>query len=154
MNLRNLETPQMVKSLGYPESFDVMGRVASKSTQTISNRQAYDSIYPSHKSWYDEKKFVVLDKNFNDMENVLLGQFKDTLNKQFEFSTAKKITHVEEFDKNRINLSGMDFGAMHKVHPEAVKVNSKYTDNFNAENTKVTSSDPYKEVFGQHYYGN
>jgi len=131
-----------------------MGRVASQSTQSISNRQAYDSLYPSHKAWYDEKKFVVLDKNFNDMENYLLNQFKDTLNKQFDYSTTKNIKHVDELDKNQIKVSGMDFGAMPKVHSEAVKVNSKYANNFTAENTKVTASDPYKEIFGNHYYGN
>jgi hypothetical protein len=154
MNLRNLESPTIVKSLGYQEPFNVMDRVASQSSQTISNRQAYDSMYPSHKSWYDEKKFVVLDKNFDDMQNFLLKQFKDTLNKQFDYSATKNIQHVEELDKNQINVSGMDFGAMPKVHSEAVKVNSKYANNFTAENTKVTSSDPYKEIFGNHHYGN
>lgn len=154
MNLRNLESPTIVKTLGYQEPFDVMGRVASQSTQSISNKQAFDSLYPSHKSWYDEKKFIVLDKNFNDMENYLLGQFKNTLNKQFDYSATKKIMHVDELDKNQIKLSGMDLGAMPKVHSEAVKVNSKYDNNFTAENTKVTSSDPYKEIFGNHHYGN
>lgn len=131
-----------------------MDRVAAKSTQTISNRQAYDALYPSHKSWYDEKKFVVLDKNFEDMENYLLKEFKQTLDNQFGFVKAKNIKHVDELDKSQINLKGIDFGAMPKVHPEAVENKSKYTDNFTAGNVKVTSSDPYKEIFGQHYYGN
>jgi hypothetical protein len=142
-----LESPTIVKSLGYAEPFDVMGKVAGKSSQTISNRQAYDTLYPSHKSWYDEKKFVVLDKNFNDMENYLLNQFKETLNKQFDFKTAKNIKHVDELDKSQVNVN-IDFGAMPKVQPAAVQSNSKYTDNFTLQNTKVTSSDPYREIFG------
>jgi len=146
-----LETPQIVKSLGYNEPFDVMGRVAERSSQSITNRQAYDALYPSHKSWYDEKKFVVLDKNFNEMENYLLNQFKDTLNKQFDYSKTKNIKHVDELDKGQLNVSGMDFGAMPRVRSEAVKSNSKYSDNFTAENTKVTTSDPYKEIFGNNY---
>ena len=125
-----------------------MGRVADKSSQSISNRQAYDALYPSHKSWYDEKKFVVLDKNFNDMENFLLNQFKDTLNKQFDYSKTKNIKHVDDLDKNQLNIAGMDFGAMPKVNRDSVQVGSKYANNFTAENTKVTSSDPYKEIFG------
>jgi len=154
MNLQNLESPTIVKSLGYGDPFDVMGRVASKSTQTISNRQAYDAIYPSHQSWYDEKKFVVLDKNFNDMEGYLLNQFKDTLNKQFDFSQTKNIKHVDELDKSQVNVSGVDFSTIPKVQPAAAQVNSKYVNNFTLENTKVTSSDPYREIFGNHYYGN
>lgn len=144
----------MVKSLGYPEPFNVMDRVAAKSTQTISNRQAYDSLYPSHKSWYDEKKFIVLDKNFEDMENYLLKEFKHTLDNQFGFVQAKNIQHFDELDKSQINLKGIDFGAMPKVHPEAVEYKSKYSDNYTAGKVKVTSSDPYKEIFGAHHYGN
>ena len=149
-----METPQIVKSLGSSDPFNVMDRVAAKSTQTISNRQAYDTLYTNHKSLYDEKKFVVLDKNFEDMENYLLKEFKNTLNNQFAFVQAKNIRHVDDLDKSQINLKGFDFGAMPKVHPEAVEYKSKYTDNFTAGKVKVTSSDPYKEIFGGHYYGN
>ena len=143
----------MVKTLGYADPFNVMDRVAVKSTQTISNRQAYDALYPSHKSWYNEKKFIVLDKNFEDMENNLLKGFKQSLDNQFGFVDTKKIKHVE-MNKSQINLKGIDFGAIPKVHPEAVQYKSKYTDNFTAEKTKVTGSDPYKEIFGAHNYGN
>jgi hypothetical protein len=124
-----------------------MDKVAQRTSQTITNTQAYDILYPSHKSWYDEKKFVVLDKNFNDMENFLLNQFKDSLNKQFDYSTTKNIKHVDELDRSQIHLSTMDFNAMPKVDSEAVKANPKYENNYTLENTKVTASDPYKEIF-------
>lgn len=151
-----MESPTIVKSLGYQDPFDIQSRVAAKSSQTISNRQAYDALYPSHKSWYDEKRFVVLDKNFNEVENYLLGQFKDTLSRQFDYTTAKNIKHVDELDKNQIKMSGMDFGAMPKVRSEGVRVNSKYTDNFTTQNTRITASDPYNEIFGNNngYAGN
>ena len=40
----------------YQADFNVLERVAAKSTPTVSNEQAYNAIYSSHKDWYDEKK--------------------------------------------------------------------------------------------------
>lgn len=131
-----------------------MDRVAAKSTQTISNRQAYDALYPNHQSWYDEKRFVVLDKNFQEMENYLLGEFKQALNKEFAFNETKKITHVDEIDKSKINLKNINFDAMPRVRPEAVQYKSKYVDNYQAGQVQLTTSDPYKEIFGNNYAKN
>ena len=37
---------------------------------------------------------------------------------------------------------------MPKIRPESVEYKSKYNDNYTTGNVKVTTSDPYKEIFG------
>ena len=150
-----LESPSIVKSLGPDPS--PFGRAAGKSEQSISNKQAYDSIYPSHKSWYDEKRFIVIDKNFEMMEKNLLGQFKQNLDAKFDFAATKNVKHVDELDQNDIKVKGMDFGSMHKIHPDTVEYKDKYVDNYSStkgqKGPKVTASDPYNEIFGGKYSG-
>ena len=81
-----MESPVYRKDIlpAYQADFDVLGRVASKTNPTVSNEQAYNAIYSSHKDWYDEKKYKVIDKNFSRMENGLLNEFQDTLDKGFD----------------------------------------------------------------------
>jgi hypothetical protein len=145
-----LETPTIVKSLG-PEPTP-LSRAAAKSQQVISNRQAYDSIYLNHKSWYDEKKFIVIDKNFEMMESDLLGQLRNNLDSKFNLTAIKNIKHVDQIDQTNINVKEMNFGSIHKVHPDTVEYKDKYVDNFSETNKpKVTSSDPYNEITGKRY---
>jgi len=152
LDTSKLESPTIVKSLG-PDPTPT-GRAAAKSQQTISNRQAYDSIYANHKSWYDEKRFVVIDKNFEMMEKDLLGQLKNNLEAKFNFGLTKNIKHVDEIDQHDINVKGMDLGSMHKVHPETVEYKDKYVNNYSAtRKPKVTASDPYNEIFGGRFSG-
>lgn len=110
----------------------------------------------NHRSWYDDKRFIVIDKNFEMMEKDLLRQLKNNLDSKFNWSNAKNTTdnnrqikHVSEIDQSNINVN-MDFGSMHKIHPETVKFNDKYVDNY-SENNKptITASDPYNEIHGR-----
>ena len=147
-----MESPTIVKSLGPDPS--PFGRAASKSEQSISNRQAYDSLYPNHKSWYDEKRFIVIDKNFEMMEKELLGKFKENLDAKFDYKLTKNVKHVDELDKHDIKVQGMDFGSIHKVHPDTVAYKDKYVDNYlSTKKPTVTSSVPYNETFGGRYSG-
>lgn len=125
-----------------------MGRVARKSSQAISNRQAYDALYPRQQSWYDEKKFVVLDKNFQDIETNLLGKFKQAINKEFGFTEAKKTFNIDEMDISKVNLKNMNFEALQKIRTETVQPKSKYVDNYTTDQNQVISSNPYNEIFG------
>ena len=149
-----MESPTIIRSLGNAQPFDVNKKVADRSTQTISNKESYDALYPSHSSWYDEKKFVVLDKHFDDVENYLLKDFKEALNKHLDFSQTKNIQHVDDLDKTQIKLSGLEYGNMPKFNAQALESKSKYTDNFTAGQVKVSSSNPYGEIFGGKYSGN
>lgn len=127
----------------YQADFDVLGRVAAKSTPTVSNEQAYDAIYPSHKAWYDEKKYMVIDNNFSQVENTLLNVFEDTLDKGLDKNQAKNLKHAENFDKDQFNIKSLDFSRIPRSVPTLIK-----GDNYNHQITKVTINDPYKEVFG------
>lgn len=147
-----MESPTIVKSLGPDET--PFSRAAKQSQQSITNRQAYDSLYPNHKSWYDEKKFIVIDENFEMMERELLGKFKENLNAKFDFKLSKNVKHVDELDQNNLKVNSMDFGSMHKIHPATVEYKDKYVDNYSATNKpSVTASDPYNEIFGGRYSG-
>jgi hypothetical protein len=86
------------------------------------------------------------------MEKDLLSQLKKNLDEKLNFKSLKNIKHVDEIDKNNINIKGMDFESMHKIHPETVEYKDKYFDNYSKTDLpKVTSSDPYNEIFGGRY---
>ena len=90
------------------------------------------------------------------MEKELLGQFKQNLDAKFDFKATKNVKHVDELDQSDMkqNVRGMDFGSIHKVHPDTVAVKDKYVDNFSAtKRPTVTASDPYGEIFGGKYSG-
>ena len=140
-----MESPVYRKNIppAYQADFDVLGRVASKTTPTVSNEQAYNAIYSSHKDWYDEKKYTVIDKNFSQMEGSLLNEFQDTLNNGLDKESAKNLKHAEDFDKSQFDVKSIGFSRIPRVVPELVTGN-----NYNHANTKITSSDPYNEIFG------
>ena len=97
------------------------------------------------------KRYIYLLSVF--IGSIITGDFKEIIKSVIkEIVTYNKDVSLEmlfdELDKNQLNIAGMDFGAMPKVNRDSVQVGSKYANNFTAENTKVTSSDPYKEIFG------
>ena len=147
-----MEVPTIVKSLGSPAPFNVEERVANTLDQTITNRQAYDLIYPSHEAYYKDKRFVVLDKNFNQVEDYLLNQFKSAIDSAVDYGANSKLESVEHFDKSKINLRGMNLqnGAPF-IHPDAVANSIKYDEGQDLKdpNVRITASDPYHTIFGK-----
>jgi hypothetical protein len=140
-----------VKSLGSPAPFNLQDRLANQMEQTITNRQAYDLLYPTHESYYNDKKFLVLDRNFNQVEDYLLNQFKQTIDSAIDYNSNSKLEHVDNFNKNSVNLQGMNLqNNAPFIDPQAVATNIKYdqVNGFNDPNVKVTSSDPYHTIFG------
>jgi hypothetical protein len=140
-----MESPVYRKDIppAYQANFDVLGRVASKVNPTVSNEQAYNAIYSSHKDWYDEKKYKVIDTNFNKMESTLLNEFEATLEKGLDKKTAGDLLHAEKFDKDQFDHKNIGFTKVPQVKPEYIKGS-----NYNPSVTKVTTSDPYNEIFG------
>ena len=117
--------------------------------QIISNRQSYDSLYPNHKSWYDDKKFIVIDKNFEMMEKELLGKFKENLNSNFNLKVSKNVQHVDDLNKDNIKINSMNFESIHKINLDTVEFKDKYVDNYlSSDKPSVTLSDPYNQIFG------
>jgi hypothetical protein len=127
----------------FQADFDVLDRVAKKVNPTVSNQEAYNAIYPSHKSWYDEKKYKVLDENFMIMEKSLLNAFQDTLDKGFDKEKSKTLTHAEDFDRSQFDINSIDFSKVPSVNPRLIK-----GDDYNLGDTRITTSDPYNEIFG------
>lgn len=147
--MKDLETPTIVKSLGYENEFNVNNRVAQQMSQTITNRQAFDLVYPTHRDYYNDKRFVVFDDNFNKVEDYLLNQFKSAIDTAFDYNANKNLVHVEDFNKNTVNPKAINFGNAPLINRDAVKTNIKYSDYSPVNsNTKVSSSDPYGTIFG------
>jgi hypothetical protein len=140
-----MEAPVYRKDIppAYQADFDVLGRVASKTNPTVSNEQAYNAIYSSHKEWYDEKKYKVIDTNFSKMENSLLNEFQETLDEELDKKKAKNLKHAENFDRSQFDVKHIGFSRVPRVVPQLIK-----GDNYNHSTTKVTSSDPYNQIFG------
>jgi hypothetical protein len=149
--LKNLEAPTIVPSLGYEQPFNIQNRVAQRLPQTITNRQAYDLIYPTHQDYYKDKRFIVFDRNFNQVEDYLLNQFKSTIDSAIDYSSNSKLVHVDNFDKSKINLRGLNLQNSAPFIPkEAVATSMKYQPaSLNDPNVRVTSSDPYNTIFGK-----
>merc|ERR1712222_270214 len=100
---------------------------------TVKNEQGYNAIYPDHKSWYDEKKYKVIDTDFARQEDGLLTEFQETLDKGF--------------DKSQFDIKNMEFKRIPKVIPHLVKGG-----NYNHQTTKITTSDPYNQIFGDNLH--
>jgi hypothetical protein len=148
-DMKNFESPTIVKSLGYQSPFNVENRIAQRMDQTISNRQAYDLVYPSHREYYNDKRFIAFDRHFDQVEGYLLKEFKTAMDSAVNYNSSKKLEHVEDFDKHQINLKGIDFSNAPFVTKEGVRTSIKYDSlNTNDPNIRVTSSDPYNTIFG------
>lgn len=115
-----------MKSLGYRQPFDVQERVGYMMPQQITNSQAFDVVYGSHKAYYDDKRFTVFDKNFDKVEENLLNQFKSTIDSAVEYTKKSKLEHVDYFDRNRILLPQNVQENAPRIHPETVQSNPKY----------------------------
>ena len=140
-----MEAPVFKKVIppAYQADFDLLGRVASKANPTVSNEQAYNAVYSSHKNWYDEKKYKVIDTNFNKMENSLLNEFEATLEKGLDKKNSGNLKHAENFDKDQFDVNNIGFKNVPNVNSQLIK-----GDTYNPSLTKVTTSDPYNEIFG------
>ena len=146
-----METPQIVPSVGTPivDPFNLMDRLAEKETQTITNRQAYDIIYPTHRSYYDDKRFVVYDKNFDKTEEYLLNQFKSAIDSAVNYSNTTNVFHVDEFNRNGVDVQGLTTQVKLEVpmiHKDVLVNDKKYVDSSFARNVTISSSDPYGTI--------
>jgi len=120
---REMETPQIVKSINRGITSmreDAYQQAVDKTHQTVSNRQAFDLMYPSHKAYYEDKKFFVFDNNYKDMEGALINTFEKAVNEGFGDKNVKaqgkgrinNIRHVDEIKDHKINV---DFGMIPAV---------------------------------------
>lgn len=147
--LNNMETPTMVKSLN-PNSFDqfnVRNRLALVTPQPVTNRQAYDIMYKSHQSYYDDKRIHVFDANFDKMENFLVHEFKSAIDKSIDFSGNANLVDVKDLDKRTLNVKNWDVAENAPyVHKDAI-MPMKNNDDYRT-NSKEMTTDPYGAIRG------
>jgi hypothetical protein len=106
-----MEAPIIVKSINRGITSmkeDAWNQAVGMTPQSISNRQAYDLFYPNHKSYYEDKKFFIFDKNYNQMEKALV----DTFERAVDSSINKNIKHVDELRDPKLNV---DFDRIPRV---------------------------------------
>lgn len=99
-----METPVIIKASPVEPTFqDVRKRVAMDTPQTITNNEAFDVVYKDHKSYYEDKKYIIFDKNFQKTEDYLLGEFANAVNTNLVLD--KNLVHVDDYKrKGRLNL--------------------------------------------------
>ena len=139
-----METPQIVRSLGFGKRFNVEDRVAQKNQQLVTNKEAFDIIYDNHRDYYRDKTFTIIDKNFENTEKYLLDGFRKSLDKTLSFD--KNLKHVDEVKIPR-DL-GVDFNDKPSIHPGGVMTALNYENIQTDKNVKKIRADPYGAIFG------
>ena len=81
---------------------DINSRVASGTSQTITNSAAFDVVYQNKRDYYDNRRFFVFDSNFNKMENYLVNGFKQQLDANINYDPKEE--HANAFAQNKLNL--------------------------------------------------
>jgi hypothetical protein len=141
---KNLESPQIVPSLGFGPKYDLKGRVARTYDQKIDNLVAFDVLYKDHHDYYDkDKKYYVLDNHFQQTEEYLLGKFSQAIKEGVQWDS--KLKHVDDYQgKVDINLTNVP-----RINPDAVRTSMNYGELAPGNNGVMrASSDPYSDMFG------
>ena len=110
-----MEAPTIVKSIHRGITSmreDAWNQAVGKTPQTMSNRQAFDVMYPTHKSFYDDKQFFIFDKNYNKMEKALLKTFEKAVDDSFNHNQTKSFDSVDQISDKKMNV---DFGNVPRV---------------------------------------
>jgi len=157
INSENLSSPTLIRpvmkdSIGYGNRYNVEHRVSQKMSQQVLNKGAYDLVYQSHKDYYDkDKKFFVLDNNFQEEENYLLDGFSRAIQKGVKWD--KDLVHVSDYKHGRGNIS-LEDAPVPKFSGEAARTNLNMgaINDTNPRSTFKASSDPYSEFFGGRHY--
>lgn len=111
----NMEAPKIVKSIhrGITSmSEDAWNQAVGKTPQTMSNRQAFDVVYPDHKSFYADKQFFIFDRNYEKMQKALVHTFEKAVDDSLNKGHTKLFESVDQFGDAKINV---DFGGVPKV---------------------------------------
>jgi hypothetical protein len=147
-----LITPVMKDSIGYGNRYNVEHRVAQKGGQQVNNKQAFSTVYQSHKDYYDkDKKYYVLDNNFAEEENYLLNGFSEAIQKQVKWD--KDLVDVRDYKEGNGKIS-LDDAPVPRFSPDAARTNLNMGSivDTNPKSNFKASSDPYSEMFGGRHY--
>lgn len=104
-----MEAPIIVKSIGRGVTSareEAWNRAVGMTPQAISNTQAFNVMYPTHKSYYDDKKFFVFDKNYETMEKALVSTFEDAVDASLKNPDLKDVDDIKRpLPKLNVNYS-------------------------------------------------
>lgn len=117
--------------------------------QVVTNRQAYDIVHKSHQDYYKDRQIRVFDANFDKMEEYLVKNFKDSINKAIDYNANKDLVDVKDLKVNTLNANKWDlYENMPRVDKSAIFPSSKYLDNI-PSNAREYTTDPYKATVGR-----
>jgi hypothetical protein len=85
---------------------DITSRVAGSTSQSISNSAAFDVVHRSPQDYYDNRRFFVFDKNFNQMENYMIDGFKKQIDANINYDANEE--HSSGFEKRKLNVNTND----------------------------------------------
>ena len=111
----NMEAPKIVKSIHRGITSmreDAWNQAVGKTPQTMSNRQAFDVMYPDHKSFYADKQFFIFDRNYEKMQKALVKTFERAVDNSLNHGHKKLIESVDEIRDTKLNV---DFGDIPRV---------------------------------------
>lgn len=140
-SMKDLETPVIVPSLGSPR-YNIDKRVANNLPQTISDRDAYDVKYPTHKSYYDDKRVTIKDSHFEQTEDYLINTFSKAIQQGIEWKPD--ITKAEDFKNNK----QFSVPQAPKFSKEALQTDVNYGELASPNSHALQAkSDPYNQIF-------
>ncbi len=117
--------------------------------QVVTNRQAYDIVYKSHEDYYKDRQIHVFDSNFDKMENYLVQNFRESINKAIDFKSTKNLVDVKDLDRNTLNVKKWNVHEnLPRVHRAAIQPSPYYEDQ-TASNGREYSTDPYTTTVGR-----
>jgi hypothetical protein len=133
----------------YQQEFNIEKKIAEKYDQTISGKQSFDVLYPDHKTYYNDKRVIIFDKNFKEVENYFLNDFKNTIDMAIDYSKNKNLQRAEDFKSASIDLKGLDFGNPPYIKAELPSPSQiKYGETFKKDpNMHVSYTDPYHQIY-------
>lgn len=113
---REMETPVIVKSINRGITSmrdDAIQQAVDRTPQVVPNREAFNAIYPTHRAYYDDKRFFVFDKNYYDMQKELIKTFEQAVDSSFTNHKVKaqnngrinNIKDVEEIKNKNLNVN-------------------------------------------------
>jgi hypothetical protein len=143
-----METPVIVKKIGGGyDPFNVHNRLAQMNQQFITNRQAYDLTYKSHEDYYKDKQIHVFDDKFKSMEEHLVKDLKNAIDKSIDYKSFKNLDDVNDLDKKSLNVENWNFKNIARNSYKSPP-SPKYVDSI-PKNAVEYVTDPYAAIVGR-----
>ena len=115
--------------------------------QPVTNRQAYDILYPTHQDYYKDKQMHIFDANFDKMEDYLVNQFKSAIDSSIDYTKNQNLVNVRDLDRKTLNVHQWNVAANAPYVNKEALVPMKNNNHYK-KNAKEMITDPYGVVVG------